>query len=454
MMSLFCGFLPGICGGISFLTFSVLLSGADVGVFALYALTGLLGACLFSRLDEKYRIALPLFVSLSFLFAAETACVVLFANETLKWELFLIPALNVIISLILLLILLKVYSGMEIFKYRIKYLEINDQEFELLVNIKEKDKNAYYRAVHAAYFSERIAQALSLDADAAKTAAYYANAGILYKEPEKDLEDAFVSYGFPPYARQLLRELTGKNTGIRHKEAAVVYMADAVISSILYLFEKKQDTKTDYAAVIETVFQKKWESGSLKNSELTFAEWNRMKKSLRRKNYIMTSYVENETEITFPFAEKEILDKVADAVLLQEGCPYEAQVNLLITDNEGIRTYNASYRQIDRATDVLSFPNLDFETPADFSHLEEHEADYFDPESGELLLGDIILSADKVKEQAESYGHSELREFAFLIAHSMLHLCGYDHMEPEEAKVMEAKQEEVLAGLHITREER
>lgn len=278
MMSLFGGFLPGICGGISFLTFSVLLAGADVNIFALYVLTGLLGACLFSHLDEKYRIALPLFVSLSFLFAAETACVVLFANETLKWELFLIPALNVIISLILLLILLKVYSGMEIFKYRIKYLEINDQEFELLVNIKEKDKNAYYRAVHAAYFSERIAQALSLDADAAKTAAYYANAGILYKEPEKDLEKEFVSYGFPPYARQLLRELTGKNTGIRHKEAAVVYMADAVISSILYLFEKKQDTKTDYAAVIETVFQKKWESGSLKNSELTFAEWNRMKK--------------------------------------------------------------------------------------------------------------------------------------------------------------------------------
>lgn len=278
MMSLFCGFLPGICGGISFLTFSVLLAGADISIFALYVLTGLLGACLFSRLDEKYRIALPLFVSLSFLFAAETACVVLFANETLKWELFLIPALNVIISLILLLILLKVYSGMEIFKYRIKYLEINDQEFELLVNIKEKDKNVYYRAVHAAYFSERISQALSLDADAAKTAAYYANAGILYKEPEKDLEKEFVSYGFPPYARQLLRELTGKNTGIRHKEAAVVYMADAVISSILYLFEKKQDTKTDYAAVIETVFQKKWESGSLKNSELTFAEWNRMKK--------------------------------------------------------------------------------------------------------------------------------------------------------------------------------
>lgn len=193
---------------------------------------------------------------MSFLFAAETACVVLFANETLKWELFLIPALNVIISLILLLILLKVYSGMEIFKYRIKYLEINDQEFELLVNIKEKDKNAYYRAVHAAYFSERIAQALSLDTDAAKTAAYYANAGILYKEPEKDLEKEFVSYGFPPYARQLLRELTGKNTGILHKEAAVVYMADAVISSILYLFEKSRTRKQTMRPLSKRSFRK------------------------------------------------------------------------------------------------------------------------------------------------------------------------------------------------------
>ena len=83
---------------------------------------------------------------------------------------------------------------------------------------------------------------------------------------------------------------------------------------------------------------------------------------------------------------------------------------------------------------------------------EEGEADYFDPESGELLLGDIIISADKVKEQAQKYGHSEKREFAFLTAHSMLHLCGYDHMAEEEAKLMEQKQEEVLTVLGITRD--
>lgn len=168
----------------------------------------------------------------------------------------------------------------------------------------------------------------------------------------------------------------------------------------------------------------------------------------------MTSYVENETDISFPFSEKEIVNMVAEAVLKQEGCPYPAQINVLITDKEGIRNYNASFRQIDRETDVLSFPNVDYEAPADFSSIEKHKADYFDPESGELLLGDIVICAQKVFEQAESYGHTPLREFAFLVAHSMLHLCGYDHMEPDEAAVMEEKQEEVLYHLNITRGER
>lgn len=165
----------------------------------------------------------------------------------------------------------------------------------------------------------------------------------------------------------------------------------------------------------------------------------------------MTSYVENETTQTFPFAEKEILDRVMEAVLEAEGCPYEATVSLLLTDGAGIRQYNAQYRDIDAETDVLSFPNLEFETPGDFSAAEVTEADCFDPDSGELVLGDIILSVERVKEQAKEYGHSELREFAFLLAHSLFHLCGYDHMEEQEAALMEEKQEAVLTGLGITR---
>ncbi len=167
----------------------------------------------------------------------------------------------------------------------------------------------------------------------------------------------------------------------------------------------------------------------------------------------MTFYVENETEVTFPFDVEELVEKIALEVLDSEGCEYEAQVNVLLTDNEGIHGYNKEYRGIDRETDVLSFPNVDFETEGVFAIEEDMEADYFDPDTGELILGDIIISVDKVKEQSESYGHSTKREFAFLVAHSMLHLCGYDHMEPGEAAVMEAKQEQALQALGITRED-
>lgn len=165
----------------------------------------------------------------------------------------------------------------------------------------------------------------------------------------------------------------------------------------------------------------------------------------------MTLYAENETEVTFPFPVEETATLVIEAVLKSEGCPYDATVNLLITDNEGIREYNRQYREIDKETDVLSFPNLDFDAPGDFGKVTDNKADYFDPDSGELILGDVIVSADKVIEQAENYGHDQKREFAFLVAHSMLHLCGYDHMADDERVVMEAKQEAILQGLGITR---
>ena len=170
----------------------------------------------------------------------------------------------------------------------------------------------------------------------------------------------------------------------------------------------------------------------------------------------MTFYVENETDETFSNGEnsfpiEETVEQVATAVLDMEGCPYEIQLNVLLTDNDGIHAYNKEYRKIDRETDVLSFPNLDFDEPGDFEISEDREADYFDPDTGELLLGDIVISLDKVKEQAEKYGHGVRREYAFLIAHSMLHLLGYDHMTEDEAKDMETRQSAVLEHLNITR---
>ncbi len=166
----------------------------------------------------------------------------------------------------------------------------------------------------------------------------------------------------------------------------------------------------------------------------------------------MTIEIENETSEEFDFDIRKTLESVIETALELEGCPYEAQVNVLLTDDAGIHAFNRRYRNIDRPTDVLSFPNVEFERPGDFSAAERAVSDCFDPDSGELILGDIILSVDKIREQAEAYGHSRKRELAFLTAHSMLHLSGYDHMAEEEAAVMEEKQEAVLRKLGIGRD--
>ena len=166
----------------------------------------------------------------------------------------------------------------------------------------------------------------------------------------------------------------------------------------------------------------------------------------------MTLNIEYETEIKLEIDYETIISKVVDMAMDTEDCPYEAELNVILTDNEEIKNINKRYREVDAPTDVLSFPMVDYETPADFSHLEDNSDDYFNPETGELLLGDIIVSVEKVTAQAQEYGHSKERELGFLIAHSMLHLFGYDHMEEEERRIMEEKQRIILDKLGITRE--
>ena len=144
----------------------------------------------------------------------------------------------------------------------------------------------------------------------------------------------------------------------------------------------------------------------------------------------MTLQIDYETDREIGIEYEELAKKVVQKVLDMEGCPYDAQVNLVLTDNEEIQRVNTEFREIPAPTDVLSFPMIPFETPADYAIVEEDES-YFDLDTDELLLGDIMISVDKVFAQAEEYGHSVTREFCFLVAHSMLHLLGYDHMTPE-----------------------
>ncbi len=169
----------------------------------------------------------------------------------------------------------------------------------------------------------------------------------------------------------------------------------------------------------------------------------------------MTVLFERDGEEEIGFDYEEMLIKVVEEALRQEQCPYECEVNVRLTENEGIRRLNQEFRDLDVPTDVLSFPMVEYEVPADFSQLESPEAQimYFNLDTGELLLGDIVISLERAREQSEEYGHSMERELAFLTAHSMLHLMGYDHMEEDERELMEQKQENILQNLGITRDE-
>lgn len=166
----------------------------------------------------------------------------------------------------------------------------------------------------------------------------------------------------------------------------------------------------------------------------------------------MSVSIEFEYERQYSFNVKETIEKVILQALDYVSCPYECSINVLLTNDDSIHEMNREYRDTDRATDVLSFPMLEYDTPADFSFVEDDPESYADPDSGELVLGDIVISLERMEAQAKEYNHSLRRELAFLVAHSMLHLCGYDHMEEGEREIMEQKQEEILRQLGITRD--
>lgn len=166
----------------------------------------------------------------------------------------------------------------------------------------------------------------------------------------------------------------------------------------------------------------------------------------------MTIYFDIEDDIEISERFKEVVTDTISGSLEFMKCPYDTEINVTFTNNEGIQVLNKEYRDIDKPTDVLSFPMAEFTTPGDFDTLIGEDIDNFNQDTEELIFGDIILNIDRIKSQAVDYNHSEIRELAFLVAHSMLHLAGYDHMEDDERVVMEELQEQILTMKGYTRD--
>ncbi len=155
-------------------------------------------------------------------------------------------------------------------------------------------------------------------------------------------------------------------------------------------------------------------------------------------NIIIDREIDEDLEQHFDFDLNELSYKIIKEGLVLENIHENVEVSILLVDNEQIQELNSKHRKKDTPTDVLSFPLL-----TEFHNLQEDEIIY---------LGDIVISVERAKEQANEYGHSFKREVGFLIAHSILHLLGYDHMSEEDEKCMIEKQEEILNNIGLTRD--
>ena len=279
LLGVFSDSVTGLAAGSVCLLLSVNFAGGSFSVFWLYFISGAAGILVFSTLNEDFKVGIPMFISLMILTLSLTANVVLFSAEQLSVAQFTIPAINLLVCCILLLVSLKLFSTAVIHRNREKYMEINDPEFPLLVQLKDMSKDEYYHAIHTAYLSDRIARRLGVDDAAAKACAYYQRIGKLRGDNTWENVSAICNeYHFPPNTKKILKEFVDESERIVSKETIVVLFADCIVSSITYLFEKDPEVKLDYAQLIDTVFTKKLETDELWGNEISLAQIHEMKK--------------------------------------------------------------------------------------------------------------------------------------------------------------------------------
>lgn len=287
LLSVFSNAMTGLVAGSLCLLLSVNFTGCDYAIFWLYFISGMAGILVFATLDEEFRVGIPMLVSLLVLAVSLTANVILFSKEKLSAAQFTIPGINLMVCCILLLVSLKMVSSTVIHRYRDKYMEINDPECPLLVQLKELSKEEYYHAIHTAYLGDKVARSLGIDDAAVKACGYYHRIGKLAGENTWENVSAVCDkYHFPPKAKQILKEYVDPDAKIVSRETIVVLLADCIVSSILYLFAKDPKAELDYEQLIDTVFRKKFETDELWGNEISIVQICEMKKIfIREKLY-------------------------------------------------------------------------------------------------------------------------------------------------------------------------
>lgn len=268
MLSLYSTPTIGITASAVLLMIPAMLSGASIDVYFLYLISGIFAVCLLCPLEADTKVILPLILSMLCLLLCETANLILMANARPKLEMFVVPMVNIIISTVLLMGILKLFSSQVVYWFREKYLELNDTENPILVELRESDREKYMKAIHITYFCERLAARLSLDVNAVKCASYYHVLG-------EDILTIMEEKEFPPRAKELLAEYFAyrediKKNPLRHKEIAVIFCSNVVIETVLPL--ATGGGNPNYDEIIDSLFQDFMDKGIFDDCDITLRE--------------------------------------------------------------------------------------------------------------------------------------------------------------------------------------
>ncbi|MCX4375430.1 MAG: hypothetical protein OSJ61_04590 [Lachnospiraceae bacterium] len=283
-LTLFSNTVTGIIAYAGLISICVYFSGTDILAFLLYFLTGSIFAVLFEKLDEDYRTGPPLFIAMVLYSTCMAAKTVYQSYGVMNADIFIMPVINIFITFILMLAVLRFYCAVAIDREKGKYLLINDQEYEMLAKYKTEDKQLYYNAIHTAYFAEKTARLLHMNVNVAKNGGYYHKIIVSEcKKQDKTLEEICKENKFPPKAIQLLQEFNYKAQPIKMKETVAVYLADCVVSTITYLLDKNHTTdepmeNVDYGKVAVAVIRRKIDLGILNDSDISLADIGGMEK--------------------------------------------------------------------------------------------------------------------------------------------------------------------------------
>lgn len=277
LLSMFSNSFIGLAAG-SILEMIVvsLTPDATIYVFFLYFMLGLVGIALFSKLDVEFRIGEPLFLTALCSLVLQTAYMVIFENQPLHMEILLLPVLNLFINLVLLLLILKYFSRLAMYHIQDKYEEINDPEFPVLVELKQKDRDSYFEAIHRAYLGDRISKRLHINDKAVRGCSYYYKLARDVSDEKEDFVPLQDFYEFPEELKALMKECVEGRYG--SKESCVVLTSEKVIGQIRQAQKDYVEKEVPYNEIIVEIFDEMMEGDCLLGCDISIKELRIMEK--------------------------------------------------------------------------------------------------------------------------------------------------------------------------------